>query len=206
MTTRRDFLVALAGAVASVRLSKGMEDIVSPFPKDGAPLYTPHPAFWDDPFDFWKEVTIQEPGTYVLMDATLPDDFRLRAFNIGMDSSVHLSTLRKWIGEQTEDRSGEGYVVSLLLDKREYFRGPASFLPWSGGHTPIWPELLVPKGTVITMTAEGTERLDEPLKVQTLFSGIFRRAEVICTACQSGSHSDPTILATGQSCDCPCHR
>ncbi|MDA4120074.1 MAG: hypothetical protein OK436_05760, partial [Thaumarchaeota archaeon] len=85
----------------------------------------------------------------------------------------------------------------MFLDKKEYFRGPTSLLPWSGHwHTPITPELLVPKGTVITMTAEGAERLDEPLKVQTLFSGIFRRAEVICTACQSGSHSDPTILAT----------
>ena len=33
-----------------------------------------------------------------------------------------------------------------------------------------------------------------------------RHVEVTCTACQSGSHSDPTVLATGQSCDCPCHR
>jgi hypothetical protein len=28
----------------------------------------------------------------------------------------------------------------------------------------------------------------------------------ICIACEGGTHEDPTPIAAGQRCNCPCHR
>jgi hypothetical protein len=30
--------------------------------------------------------------------------------------------------------------------------------------------------------------------------------ESLCIACESGTHEDRTAVASGQRCDCPCHR
>ena len=167
---RRDFLQALAGAVAAVTIptpGQSSMPISTPFDPT-SPIYS-GPLTDFRHFQFWQDAVIH-PGQNVLMHAKMPYTFHMRALRVAYDASVKLADLKRFLGNSNESESG--YTFSLLCNEKLFFQGPSYLLPWLelGGLT-IMPEIVIPKDVEIKMLCDGAEPV-EGLTVQTLFEGV----------------------------------
>jgi hypothetical protein len=172
-TTRRGFLEALAGAFAgAVLLEKAAAKTVVP----ADPPVNWAWGAWGDDFQVGKIEHLQEPGEYLLYEGVANRDLHLRSILICFNDSAHLSTLKTLLGESP---FGPNCVVEFFLNERAYFRGPLHFCMggWGIQASSISKgkalNIVVPANMSMTVKGYLHERLEEPIMIQTEFSGIF---------------------------------
>lgn len=156
MSTRRDFMAALAAAFASSAIADCLP------PEEKIATFFPPPAFQTGPFCFWQETPVREPGDeYTLLNGQVQTDFGLRGLRLGYDPAIKLETMTRLFDHGS---------IALFVCKRCFFEGPASMLPWQD-RLVITPEILIKPRVPFELRLTVTRRLQETVLIQSMFEG-----------------------------------
>ena len=155
-TTRRGFLEALAGAIASLSVGASVSEVDSGV----AP-----PLDWVEPYLFFQVAHLQAIGDYTLLDGMTCKPFGLRGLCTIIDPAASLAATTQFF---------DSCQVSLHLGpgNTEYFRGPAYCLGTWADRVQIQPQLFFPARTKFSLRANLCEPLAETVRIETVFEGV----------------------------------